>query len=209
MDVSELVKLSIALIAIIDVPGNIPMFLQRTASMSPGERRLTAVVSAIATVAILLSFAHAGEPILETFGITIDAFRILGGLVVLLIALDMLGLLGASAIAYGDEEEANPVVTGVFPLAVPLFAGPGAISAVMIYAHEMDQYASHDVYVSLIIVVVGAFLCLGLLLASVLGRLIGPVAQNVMNRLLGIIVGSLGVEFILEGLAGFFAAPPI
>lgn len=205
MNWPEFIKLTIALVAIIDIPGNVPMYLQQTGPMSSGARRLTAVVAGVATAAVLLTFANFGEVILSTFGITIDAFRILGGIVVLLIALEMLGLIGDPEASYRTEEDPNPVITGVFPLAVPLFAGPGAITAVMIYAHEADISDTHDAHVSLIITVVSVLIVAGLLLASLLGHLIGPVTQTVLNRLLGMIVGALGVEFILQGLAGTIA----
>lgn len=205
IDVANLIKLSIALIAIVDIPGNVPMFLQQTGPMTGKERRVTAFVSAIATVIILIVFANFGETILSSFGITIDAFRVLGGIVVLLIALDMLGLLGEGTVNYGAADTPTPVLVGIFPMAVPLFAGPGAITAVMIYAHEAEAHPEHHIHVSSVIVIVGIAILLGLLAASLLARLISPVAQAVLNRLLGMIVGALGVEFILEGLQGFFA----
>ena len=197
-----------ALIAIVDIPGNVPVFLQQTHAMSGRQRRLTAVVSCVATAAILLLFANAGDVILEGFGITVEAFQVLGGLVVLLIALDMLGLLGVGTVSYGGgSEEPNPVLTGIFPMAVPLFAGPGAITAVMIYSSQSDQNPWHDLHVSIVVLIVSAAVAVGLLLASTLSRVIGPVMQQVLNRLLGVIVGAMGIEFILDGIAGFFALP--
>lgn len=203
-DPAELVKLSVALLAIVDIPGNIPMLLQQTASMSQADKRLTALVAGIATAAILLVFTFFGEAILNQFGVTIDAFRILGGLVVLLIGLDLLGLLGANGIDYGGTEDPNPLVTGVFPMAVPLFAGPGAITAVMIYAHEDEKHPFHEIHMMIIVLGVCAAIVVGLMLAGAVSRLIGEVTQTILNRLLGMIVGALGVEFILEGLVGFF-----
>ncbi|MEM6440004.1 MAG: MarC family protein [Pseudomonadota bacterium] len=204
LDLPDLIKLTITLAAIVDIPGNIPMFLQQTAAMDAQARRRTALVAGVATAAVLILFANAGEAILATFGISIHAFRVLGGLVVLLIALDMLGLLGAASGDAGPPTSSDPILIGVFLMAVPLFAGPGAITAVMVYAHEADKHDDHDLHVSIIILVVSALIVLGLLAASLVSRFITPVAQAVLNRLLGIIVGALAVEFILEGLAGFF-----
>lgn len=205
---AELVKLSVALIAIVDIPGNVPVFLQQTHAMSGRQRRLTAVVSGLATAAILLLFANAGDVILENFGITVEAFQVLGGLVVLLIALDMLGLLGVGTVNYGGgSDEPNPLLTGIFPMAVPLFAGPGAITAVMIYSTQGGGNPWHDLHVSIVVLVVSLAVAAGLLLASTLSRVIGPVTQQVLNRLLGVIVGAMGIEFILDGIAGFYALP--
>ena len=201
---SELIKLTIALVAIVDIPGNVPMFLQTTGDMKSRERQVTAVVTGVATAVILLLFANAGDVILGVFGITIDAFRVLGGIVVLLIALDMLGLLREEEASTTTRSGQGPIITGIFPLAVPLFAGPGAITAVMIYASNPDKHAYHDLHVSIIVSTVSVMIIAGLLMASLVSRFISPTAQSVMNRLLGMIVGALGVEFILEGLAGFF-----
>ncbi len=150
-----------------------------------------------------------GETLLASFGITIAAFKILGGLVVLLIALDMLGLLGkedqSSDTAASDQ---GPVSIGIFPLAVPLFAGPGTITAVMVYAHEDFHlgHADHDLIVAAVILSAASLLAVGLAFGGFLGRFIGALAQVVMNRLLGMLVGALGVEFILEGIVAFFPA---
>ncbi len=203
---TEYVKLLIALVAIIDIPGNIPVFLQQTAKLSPAQRLVTSLTAAVATAVILLTFAFFGETLLASFGITIAAFKILGGLVVLLIALDMLGLLGkedqSSDTTASDQ---GPVSIGIFPLAVPLFAGPGTISAVMVYSHE-EFHSNHDLIVAAVILSAAAALAVGLAFGGLLGRLIGAVTQVVMNRLLGMLVGALGVEFILEGIVAFFPA---
>ncbi|MEM1385156.1 MAG: MarC family protein [Pseudomonadota bacterium] len=208
-DLGELIKLTVALVAIVDIPGNIPMFLERTGAMTARERQTTAVVAGLATGLLLILFANAGEAILSTFGISIEAFRVLGGIVVLLIALSMLGLLGDDSDPQGGAAEGGPVVVGIFPLAVPLFAGPGAITAVMVYAHAPDKHSGHDMHVSLVIVSVSLLIVAGLVAASLLSRLITPVAQTVMNRLFGMIVGALGIEFMLEGIAGFFLLPSL
>ena len=206
IDLQEYLKLAVALIAIVDIPGNVPLFLQQTQGMSAAQKRVAAVSAGVATAAILFVFAFAGDVVLEAFGITIDAFKVVGGLVILLIALDMLGLITAGALTMEAEEGAHPVAIGIFPLAVPLFAGPGAISAVMVYAHE-EFHSDHDLIVGLLILSVAVAIVAGMTGAAVVSHLIGPLTQSVINRLLGMIVGALGVEFILEGVAGFLAAP--
>lgn len=201
---AEYLKLLIALIAIIDVPGNVPMFLQQTAQFSSMERIVTAIAAATATCLILLVFAFFGEMVLSTFGITIAAFKVLGGIVVLLIALDMLGLMGDSQDPADSAPSKHAAVSiGIFPLAIPLFAGPGAITVVMVYAHK-EFHSHHDLIVILVVVSASIILCASLLLAGLLGHFIGRIAQMVLNRILGMIVGALGAEFILEGLAEFF-----
>jgi len=202
-DTAEYVKLIVALLAILDLPGNVPMFLQQTLRFSAGGRLVTALTAGIATGIILLAFAVFGEALLASFGITLAAFKVLGGIVILIIALEMLGLREATLEADADGDEANPIAVGIFPLAVPLLAGPGAIAAVMVYAHE-KFHSDHDLIVATVIATASAAIVLVFFAAMFAGRFIGPVSPRVMNRLLGMIVGALGVEFMLEGVAAFF-----
>ncbi|MDP5217374.1 MarC family protein [Ruegeria sp. 2205SS24-7] len=204
-DWAEYVKFLIALIAIIDIPGSIPIFLQQTADMTRRGRLVTGFVASAATAAILFVFAYFGPSILAVFGITIDAFKLLGGLVILLIALNMLGLMGSETETNTTEGGTHPVAVGIFPMAVPLFAGPGAISAVMVYSHE-DFHWNHDALISLLILTVAGAIALCLAIASYFAQFLPSIAQLVLNRLLGMIVGALGIELILEGLNGFFPA---
>ncbi len=208
-DFAEYTKLLIALIAIIDIPGNVPVFLSQTSRLSQSGRQIAAFTAAVATALILLLFAVAGQAVLSTFGISIASFKVLGGLVVLIIALDMLGLLREEEELHSQPASTHgPVAIGIFPLAVPLFAGPGAITAVMVYAHE-DFHPGDDLHAVIVVLVVltsAAVLLAGLLLAARLSSLIGPLTRVVLNRLLGMIVGALGIEFVLEGLAEYFPA---
>ncbi len=202
-DTTEYVKLIIALLAILDLPGNIPMFLQQTLRFSLGGRLVAALTAGVAAGVILLTFALFGDALLTSFGITLPAFKILGGLVILLLALEMLGLRTDTLELETDDDEANPIAIGIFPLAVPLLAGPGAIATVMVYAHE-KFHSDHDLIVASVIATASATIILVFSAASLAGRFIGPVSQRVMNRLLGMVVGALGVEFMLEGVAAFF-----
>ncbi|MEM9499004.1 MAG: MarC family protein [Pseudomonadota bacterium] len=208
---ADYVHLLIALVAIVDIPGNLPMFLQRTGHLNAAGRVTTAITASVATLLILLVFAFAGPAILASFGITVEAFKILGGLVILIMALEMLGLRGDPARDHGGSQN-SPVAIGIFPMAVPLFAGPGAISAVMVFVH-LDPFAGaethpnnvdHQMIVAGVVLTVSVLILLGLLAASALSRFLTPLVQDVLNRLLGIIVGALGIEFILEGLAAFY-----
>ncbi|MCP4982900.1 MAG: MarC family protein, partial [Gammaproteobacteria bacterium] len=101
------------------------------------------------------------------------------------------------------QTKVNPIAIGIFPMAVPLYAGPGTISTVMVYAHE-ETHSSHDLIVTLLIATVGVVIIVGLLAATMVSRLLGPLTQQVIDRLLGMIVGALGIEFILEGVETYF-----
>ena len=144
--------------------------------------------------------------------ITIEAFKILGGLVIGLMALEMLGLMGNASTDHGTTDQ-NPVAVGIFPMAVPLFAGPGAISAVTVFAHfeaENPVYVGetfllHEVIVLGVVGTAATLILIGLTAAGALSRFLTPLVQDILNRLLGIVVGALGIEFILERLRDFFA----
>lgn len=98
---------------------------------------------------------------------------------------------------------APPVAVGIFPMAVPLFAGPGAISIVMVYGHKATQ-SDHDLIVGAVIATASLAVIVGLTLAAAVSRFLGPITQSVINRLFGLIIGTMGVEFILEGAAATF-----
>ncbi|MEO0342764.1 MAG: MarC family protein [Pseudomonadota bacterium] len=208
----EYVHFLVALVAIVDIPGNVPMFLQRTANMTNRQRGVVALTAAAATALILAIFAMFGPSILNAFGITIEAFKILGGFVILLMALEMLGLMHSPS-ADDVGTQTNPVAIGIFPMAVPLFAGPGAISAVMVFAHFDratpafigETLLLHDLIVLVVVGSIAVMILVGLMAAGALSRFLTPLVQDILNRLLGIIVGALGVEFILEGLQNFFS----
>lgn len=198
-DWAEYLQFLIVLVAIVDVPGNVPIFLQQTQEMSVTERRLTAVYSGFATFLVLGLFAFLGELILRVFGVSLADFKILGGMVILLMALEMLGLVETPSLGRDNGQVINPLATAVFPLTIPLFAGPGAISTVLIYSHQ-DFHSHHDLIVGALLVGVAVAVAIGMLAASLLSSIIGPTAQLVMNRILGMLVGALGIEFIATGI---------
>lgn len=204
---AEYIHLFAVLIAMVNVPGNLPMFLEQTQESSPSERRTVAITAALATGVVLLVFAFAGKNILGAFGISLAAFKVLGGVVILLIALDMLGFFGARSADQGSTAH-NPIEIGIVPMAIPVFAGPGAISTVMVYAHKQVDPSltplTNELMVSGVIVSVAAIILVSLIAASALSRFLTPLVQHVLSRVLGMLVGALGVEFILEGLAAFF-----
>lgn len=164
---------------------------------------MTALTAGAATAGVLLLFVFMGETILDVFGISIDSFKIVGGLVILLMALEMLGLIGGASDSARNPGSQHPVAVGIFPMAVPLLAGPGAMSAVLVYAHH-DHHPGHDLIITGVVLTVSLLIVVSLAAASFVGHLLGPVTQSVINRLLGIIVATMGVEFLIDGLGSAF-----
>jgi multiple antibiotic resistance protein len=193
----------VTLFVTIDPPGLAPLFLALTAGMSRGERRQIALRAILTAFGILLLFALAGLGILSVFGITIHAFRIAGGLLLFRIAFDMI----FEKRQERHERSAERAVTAdqirniaIFPLAIPLIAGPGAISATILlsgtFATPLGRLA-----LILIIAVNLAAAWLVFVVAERLGHLLGATGRTVLTRLLGLILAALAVQFVADGVA--------
>lgn len=196
-------------IVIIDPVGVVPFFMSHTAHLDAAGRRATALKSITIAGIILLIFTLIGEPLLHYLGVSVAAFRIAGGVLLLLLAVDMVLVKesGIRATTQKEEEEAThrPDVA-VFPLAVPLIAGPGAItSVIMQQAQNADSLVARGVVVAVMIVVL-LITGLAFLLSGRIMKILGVTGINVMTRVLGIILAALAVSNILEGFRASFPA---
>ncbi|MCC6912110.1 MAG: NAAT family transporter [Rhodospirillaceae bacterium] len=190
-------------IVIIDPIGVVPFFMSHTAHLDPAGRRATALKSITIAAAILLVFTVIGQPLLHYLGVSVAAFRIAGGVLLLLLAVDMVLVKesGIRATTPKEEEEAThrPDVA-VFPLAVPLIAGPGAITSVILLQSQNAASLAGRSVVAGVMIAVLLITGLAFLVASPIMRMLGVTGINVMTRVLGIILAALAVSNILEGL---------
>ncbi len=180
------------------------MFAVMTGDYTPKERRRTALRGTVIATVILLVFALLGERMLAGLGISLPALRIAGGILLLLIGIEMVFAMTSGARSTTDEEEieaASRQDIAVFPLATPLIAGPGAMgAAILLMADASGEWL-------LQVAVVGALLAmllltlLGMLLASQLQRLLGVTGMQVISRVFGVLLSALAVQFILDGIA--------
>ncbi len=202
----------VALFALIDPVGNVPLFAAATVGASPAGRRLTAVYIAAFAFVFLVFFYLTGLGLLQFFGISLPAFRIAGGIVLLLMGLDMTrGDLNKTFAEAGEELEplsarayaAKRFEVLIVPFGMPLLIGPGAISSAIIYAEEARKYGLTGVAIG--VGVIGA-VCLLIILAfwltSVISRALGKIGMVIVVRVLGLILCAMAVQFILTGLAG-------
>jgi multiple antibiotic resistance protein len=198
MGLDQAVPVFAALFVTIDPIGIAPLFIALTADMSASERRRTAVFACVTAFLILAFFGLAGEAILRSVGISMSAFRIAGGLLLFLIAIDM--LFEKRTERRGRQAaEIRPDPT-VFPLATPLIAGPGAMAAMVLFAGQHDSPAGFLALNGILVAIMA--LCLVLFLASdLIARLLGAIGVAVITRLLGILLAALSVQFVLDGLA--------
>ena len=188
------------------------IFASLTARLTPRERIRTALTGVAIAAVILLAFALFGEGMLDLFGISLPALRIAGGILLLLIAIDMVFGRPSGATSTTPDEAAEALTStdiSVFPLATPLIAGPGAMGAVILLMAETggDPIAGAVVVGAIIAILV---LCLAsMLLAAQLQRLLGRTGVHVVGRVFGVILAALAVQFMLDRLArtGLFPAP--
>lgn len=194
------------LLVTVDPPGLAPLFLGLTQGMNQAQRRQVAVRGAVMGFAILTVFALFGATILGALGISMGAFRIAGGLMLFAIAFEMI---------FEKRNERKEKTTGdaitkdhihnlaVFPLAIPLIAGPGAISATVLISGTMDGWMGKLQLIAVIAVVLGSVF-VSLFLADRLNRFLGVTGRALLTRLLGVLLAALSVQFVVDGVKSAF-----
>ena len=192
----------ITLAVIIDPPGCAPIFASLTSGTDAIHRRNMAIRSAFLAWCILMFFALLGEPLLRTLGISLSAFRLAGGIMLFMIALDMVFERRTERREERAKEiEGTPEAEdiSVFPMSIPMIAGPGSIASVMLLTARADGVAQ-DVTVLLAMTVVILLTLVALLAAGPLMRLIGAKLEAMITRILGVILAALAAQFVLDGL---------
>jgi len=197
-----------AFFVIIDPLGLTPIFIALTARMTAARRRRTAVHAVLLAFAVLLLFAILGEQVLSFLGITLPAFRIAGGILLFMLALEMLferrseRRRKSAEKATGEHEAMADAADDlwVFPLGIPLIAGPGAITTVILL---MGQHSGQPLAQAMILAVLAAVLLgtLALFLIVIrLGHFLSETATRAITRVLSMILAALAVQFVLTGL---------
>ncbi len=205
MHVELFIQVLTALFVIANPIGILPVFLSMTSDFTPDERRRTAIQTVL-TVAVVLSItALVGESLLRFFGISLPAFRAGGGLLILLMAVAMLNarhgrIRHTPEEALEAEEREN---IGVVPLGIPMLAGPGAISTIIIYAHQAAGWTD-KLMLFLAVGTLAASIWFSLLLAESIKAWLGQTGINIITRILGLLLVSIAVEFIVEGVASLW-----
>ncbi len=189
---------------IIDPPGLAPVFIALTQGMTTAQRRSIAIRACLVSAVLMILFLFLGETVLGFIGISMDAFRIAGGILLFLTALDMLfqrrQARREDSAAEGQAEHHDD--PSVFPLALPLIVGPGAITTIILLAGEAqgaaDFGAIAGVLMAVLLIVFVAFLA-----APAIERALGKTGLNIVTRVLGMLLAALAVQFVLDGLRGF------
>lgn len=202
---TELFKDFVGIFAILNPLGAIPVYLSMTANKSELEIKRIAIKTAIAVAMILVISIWAGSTILEVFGITMPAFRIASGLLVLLVAISMFHAKtsGASHTYQETIEATQKEDIAIVPLAIPLLAGPGAISLVIVNVNQMDQWLE-KILLTLGMVILATVIWLTLSIANTLGKLMGTAGINTATRIMGLLLAAMAVQFIILGIVDAF-----
>jgi multiple antibiotic resistance protein len=205
--VSELfVSAFVTFLVIIDPPGCAPIFYGLTQGAAPAERRAMAIRAVLIAAGFLLFFGLLGEDLLRALGISLSAFRIAGGIMLFLIAIDMVFEKRterrenrAQEVSASEQEDVS-----VFPMAIPMIAGPGSIASIMLLVARSEGLAE----TLLVFGALAATLVLtliALLAAAPLMRLLGHRMEAMITRILGVILAALAAQFVIDGIERSFS----
>lgn len=207
MPLEYLISAVVTLVVVVDPLGLAPTFLAVTSGLPPAARRHVAVRAAIIAGAILTGTALIGDWLLRQLGISLPAFRIAGGLLLFSIASEMVLGVRTERQSRTAEQAIEEHVRNIaaFPLATPLMAGPGAITATVLLS---GQAALRPAYLAILILVIAAVMAVCVivfLFASRLDRALGTTGNVLLSRLLGVLLAALAVQYVIDGLRAVLA----
>lgn len=214
MDWSLLRNFAVTLFALLNPIGMLPVFISYTARERKQVQRLVALFVSLTVMALLLVFLLIGSPILQFFGVSLDSFRIAGGILLLIIGIGIVN--GTSSDnkeeivtteASDDLIEAKSIYSQiVIPMAMPLLVGPGVIANVILYSNEASEKIGSGLAIELILMIVlVSFLVFVVLAAGKwLQKIIGNIGLNITQRIMGLFVAAIGVQFMVTGIINIF-----
>ena len=207
LSLAAYVKIFVAMIVIVNPLGIMPVFVAMTVSQNDFQRKAIARIAAIAVAAVLLISALLGERVLDVFGISLASFKVGGAILILLNAVAMMQAMPARDKQTPEEarEAEDKASIAVVPLAIPLLAGPGAMSTIIIYASE-KKAVWHLLAVCAAAVGVALVTWLALRLAIRIGRRMSTTTVNVATRIMGLLLAALAVEIFAGGIVELIPA---
>ena len=199
-----------SLFVIVDPIAVVPSFLAMTSEDTPAQRIRMARLACLIMVIVLSAFAILGERILKFLGIDLPAFQIAGGIVLLLVALDMLRAQRSRVQETREETAAGSAKDdiAVTPLAVPMLAGPGAISTAILLHNKADSFAQ-EILLCVAITVVGAVSYVILHFSSHGARWLNPIVMRITTRIMGLLLAAVAVQFIVKALEALKILPKV
>jgi len=203
----QLLKTFIVFFLVIEPVSLVPMFGALTRGGEPGYRRRMATKSIAVSALIFILFAVAGDYILQALGVSVDAFKIAGGLLLFMLSVDMVFArqsgLRSTTVREQDEARYRDDIS-VFPMAFPLIAGPGALATLLLFVVEARGELVELLLVLGVVMVVLVITLVLLLGTSVVMRVLGITGANVVSRLLGVVLAALAVQYVVDGISQLF-----
>lgn len=199
-------KILFTMLIVIDPIGLVPVFLSLTQGFDERKRKRTLLTAAMAAFLILAFFILAGAPLLSFLGISPGAFYVSGGILLLLMSVDMLyGKAKRSQSGNGEnageaEDGDEPANVAVFPLAIPMLSGPGAITTIMLYMSSGESPLRTGASLVLAVFLTLAAAAGAMLASKAIFRLIGKIGVTVLERIMGLLLSGLAVQFVYRGL---------
>lgn len=191
----------ISILFLVDPPGTVPAFMALTAHYTPERRRKTALVAAFTATMTMMGFALVGNYLFRHLGLTLPAFQIAGGLILFIVALDMIRAHDLPQENRNELEEGKTAGdVAITPLAIPFLAGPAALATVAVLMARAETTA-HAVLVFVAIALTGAISYITLRLSDPIQRRLGTTGIHVLGRILGLVLAGIAVQFVLDGLA--------
>jgi multiple antibiotic resistance protein len=193
-----IIKTTIALIAIVDPIGCLPLFLSLTGQHKKINKKNVVKMTAITVFIILVTSLFLGDKILNMFGISMPSFQICGGILLLIMAISM--MLGKhQVIESGQNGQSDKELIAFVPLSIPLLAGPGAMSNMIIAAHQAPNLINQS-FLILPCLAVSLLIWLTLSFAGNISQAIGAIGTKIITRVMGLLLGSMAIEFITRGV---------
>jgi len=198
-----IIKTTIALIAIVDPIGCLPLFLSLTGQHKKINKKNIVKMTAITVFIILVTSLFLGDKILNIFGISMPSFQICGGILLLIMAISM--MLGKhQVIESGQNGKSDKELIAFVPLSIPLLAGPGAMSNMIIAAHQAPNFINQS-FLILPCLAVSLLIWLTLSFAENISKVIGAIGTKIITRVMGLLLGSMAIEFITRGVLDIIA----
>jgi multiple antibiotic resistance protein len=198
-----IIKTTIALIAIVDPIGCLPLFLSLTGQHKKINKKNVVKMTAITVFIILVTSLFLGDKILNVFGISMPSFQICGGILLLIMAISM--MLGKhQIIESGQNGQSDKELIAFVPLSIPLLAGPGAMSNMIIAAHQAPNLINQS-FLILPCLAVSLLIWLTLSFAENISWVIGAIGTKIITRVMGVLLGSMAIEFITRGILDIIA----
>ena len=194
----ELISIFVTFFIVIDPLGILPIYLSLTRTLNKEEKKKAVFKSIMTAFFVFAIFILAGKPILDFLGIHPGSFFIAGGILLFLVAMDMLFGTPRRTKTSGEEHDRDDIA--VFPLGIPIIAGPGTITTILLFVSETHDRIGMTITLFIIITAVLALTTFTMLLSNYFLKILGKTGVSVIERVMGIILTGLSVQFIYDGL---------